>query len=85
MQTSKETVYGYEFCKPIDRIDSSLMKKVYCACGCIIDLDKSYFKRRMDLRKDIECVHCRNARISREIDDLNAHFNGESVDEGHLF
>ena len=55
-------------------MDSVSMKKVYCPCGCIVDLDKSYFERRLILGKDLECVHCRNSRISREIDELNAHF-----------
>jgi len=86
MQASNEIVEGYGLCRPIDMVDSSVMKKVYCSCGCILDLDRSYFNRRMDLGKELECVHCRNLRISREIDEMNAHFNGESLNEdGFLF
>ncbi len=76
---------GNDFSTTIDMIDSSIMKKVYCSCGCIIDLDKSYFDRRLGLGKEVECIHCRNARISNEIDELNAHFNGEKVQQDGLF
>ncbi|MBE6517160.1 MAG: hypothetical protein E7Z67_03120 [Thermoplasmata archaeon] len=85
MQASTKTVDGYGFCRRIDTVDSSAMKKVYCSCGCILDLDRSYFNRRLDLGKELECVHCRNTRISREIDELNAHFNGEDVCEDNTF
>ena len=56
--------------------DHFQMRKIYCACGCIMDLDRAYFKRRLDLGKKVECVHCRNQRISREIEELNNHFAG---------
>lgn len=56
------------------------MKKVYCKCGCIVDLDGKYLDRRLMLGKDIECIHCRNVRISKEIDELNAHFNPEEAE-----
>ena len=36
-------------------------------------------KIRLSLGKELECMNCRNARISREIDALNDHFNG--IDE----
>ena len=55
------------------------MKKIYCTCGSIVDLDRDYFNIRMGLGKQIECSHCRNARVSREIDELNNHFLG--IDE----
>lgn len=86
MQTIQNTVGGNDFSKSIDMIDSTGMKKVYCSCGCILDLDRSYFDRRMGLGKELECVHCRNTRISREIDELNAHFNaGDVNDDSKLF
>ena len=75
---------GYACYRHLD-MDSVSMKKVYCPCGCIVDLDKSYFERRLILGKDLECVHCRNIRISREIDELNAHFDGTEADEDGLF
>ncbi|MGN1044715.1 MAG: hypothetical protein ACI4Q9_02010 [Candidatus Methanomethylophilaceae archaeon] len=74
---------GYACCRRLDMGPVS-MKKVYCPCGCIVDLDKSYFERRLTLGKDPECVHCRNIRISREIDELNAHFDGIETDEDGL-
>ena len=47
---------------------------------------KDYFRMRMDLGKSLECCHCRNRRISREIDDLNNHFLGISdEDSGVLY
>ena len=62
------------------------MKKIYCTCGSIVDVDKDYFRMRMDLGKSLECCHCRNRRISREIDDLNNHFLGISdEDSGVLY
>jgi hypothetical protein len=47
------------------------MRKVYCTCGSIVDLDCDYFYRRMNLGKQVECIRCRNERVSREIDELN--------------
>lgn len=57
------------------------MKKIYCTCGRIVDIDDTYFKRRMNLGKQVECSVCRNARVSREIEDLNNHFLGISEEE----
>jgi len=57
------------------------MRKVYCTCGSIVDLDRDYFYRRMNLGKQVECIRCRNERVSREIDELNNHFLGID-DEG---
>lgn len=65
----------------IDPDNVSVMKKVYCSCGCILDLDRSYFDRRMSLGKELECINCRNSRISREIDELNALYSGDGLDE----
>ena len=37
---------------------------------------------KLSLGKELECMSCRNARISREIDALNDHFDGvEEVDD----
>ena len=59
----------------------SRMKKIYCKCGCIIGLDSSQMKLKLKLGKELECTECRNARISRDIDELNMHFSGEAVEE----
>ena len=58
----------------------SRMKKIYCKCGCIIGLDSSQMKLKLKLGKELECTQCRNARISKDIDELNMHFSGETVD-----
>lgn len=57
------------------------LKKVYCCCGRIVDLDTGYFTRRKQLGKPVECIHCRNLRISREIDELNDIFSGQKSEE----
>ena len=58
----------------------SRMKKIYCRCGRIIGLDSSQMKLKLKLGKELECTDCRNARISKDIDELNMHFDGETVD-----
>ena len=58
----------------------SRMKKIYCKCGCIIGLDSSQMKLKLKLGKELECTECRNARISKDIDELNMQFSGETVD-----
>ena len=56
------------------------MKNSYCKCGCIIGLDSSEMKLKLKLGKELECTDCRNARISREIDEMNMHFSGEFIE-----
>lgn len=53
----------------------STMRKIYCDCGRILDLDSRYFALKQSLNKKVECPCCRNARIAMEIQDLNDHFN----------
>ena len=57
------------------------MKKIYCRCGCIIGLDSAQMKLKIKLGKELECTDCRNARISREIDRMNEHFDGVADEE----
>ena len=52
------------------------MKKIYCSCGCIIGLDSAQMNLKLKLGKELECTKCRNSRISRDIDEINAHFSG---------
>ena len=59
----------------------SRMKKIYCKCGRIIGLDYSQMKLKLSLGKELECTECRNARISKDIDDLNCHFEGETAED----
>lgn len=55
--------------------------KVYCPCGCIVDLDKNVIKIKQNLGKIIECMSCRNSRISTEIDMMERHFSEISEEE----
>ena len=55
--------------------------KVYCGCGMIVDLDRSVINLKRNLGKPIECISCRNRRISSEIDSLDRHFSGEEDEE----
>ncbi len=66
----------------IDGDVGGLMRKVYCRCGRIVDVDRCYMSRRLSLHKELECPECRNARISKEIDELNAHFSPEQQEDG---
>lgn len=54
----------------------SRMKKIYCRCGRIIGLDSSQMKLKLKLGKELECTECRNSRISKDIDEMNMHFDG---------
>ncbi len=58
--------------------------KIYCACGRIVDLDKREMNIKKSLKKELECPACRNARISRDIDILNEHFDGPASAEESL-
>lgn len=68
---------------PLDRIRNCILSdtglnsftKIYCACGRIVDVDTSDFRRKQRLQKAIECPFCRNVRIGRELDRLDVHYN----------
>lgn len=59
----------------MDDASAQNLTKIYCACGRIVDLDKSTIVIKCSLKKEVECTVCRNIRISRDIDILNAHFD----------
>ncbi len=68
--------------RTLDAMSANAVMSVYCTCGRIVVLDRSEMKLKLSLGKELECMSCRNARISREIDALNDHFNGvEEVDD----
>ncbi len=69
----------------LDAFPKADMMSVYCACGRIVPLDRSEMHIRLGLGKKLECVSCRNARISREIDVMNDHFNGIDEQDADLF
>ena len=67
-------------------IDGALprdMSRIYCKCGNIVSLDKLTVRRKKKLKKNIECMICRNFRISNEIDIMNDIFNG-TLDENSV-
>ena len=49
--------------------------KIYCSCGRIVDIDTQTYCRRLMMHKPVECYHCRNIRISAELDMLDEHYN----------
>ena len=60
----------------------STMRKIYCDCGRILDLDSHYFVLKQTLRKKVECPSCRNNRIAFEIQELNDHFDPPPEEDG---
>lgn len=68
--------------RPLDAFDDDLAMSVYCKCGRIVIQDRSEMRLRLSLGKELECMSCRNIRISEEIDALNNHYNGvEEVED----
>jgi hypothetical protein len=61
----------------LDRIHIDGMMNVYCECGRIVWLDRSEMFLKLSIGKKLECTHCRNRRISEDIDSLNRHFSDE--------
>lgn len=70
--------------RTLDSMAEVSMMSVYCNCGRIVVLDRSEMRVRLQLGKELECASCRNARISREIDEMNDHFNGVEEPDGLL-
>lgn len=64
------------YMRTLDAMASAAMMSVYCTCGRIVILDRAEMKLKLDLGKELQCMTCRNARISKEIDALNDHYNG---------
>ena len=61
------------------------MKSIYCRCGNIIRIDSAQVNLKLALGKELECPKCRNARISKDIDEIEMHFNGIEVEECDSF
>ena len=60
----------------LDAVPSALMMSIYCKCGRIVVLDRREMSLKLRLDKELECMECRNIRVSHEIDDLNNHYLG---------
>lgn len=69
----------------LDNMNPVAFRKIYCACGKIVDLDKIEIDLKLSLNKEIECTTCRNIRISKDIDILNDHFDGVNADDNYQF
>jgi len=67
--------------RTLDNIGPRSLVKIYCACGKIVDLDRKKMNIKKSLKKDLECSACRNIRIEKDIDLLNAHFEGDILAE----
>ena len=63
----------------LDSVNPKAFKKIYCSCGRIVDLDRSEVDLKEKLGKNVECIKCRNVRISKEIDMLNDHYDGKEA------
>ncbi|MCE5295873.1 MAG: hypothetical protein LLG16_02065 [Euryarchaeota archaeon] len=50
--------------------------RVLCRCGAVAELDRSVMRTKRDLGKAVECRRCRNDRIAREKEELDAEFFG---------
>ena len=60
----------------LDGVRQSGLKKIYCACGSIVGLDRDHVSMKKKLKKTIECPACRNLRISKDIDEIDNYFAG---------
>ncbi|MDR0509103.1 MAG: hypothetical protein LBG63_04710 [Candidatus Methanoplasma sp.] len=69
------------YIRTLDKVSPRSLVKIYCACGKIVDLDRKEMHLKKSLKKDIECTACRNVRISKEIDFLNACCAGDLLPE----
>jgi len=67
----------------LDNIRIEGMMNVYCECGRIVWLDRLEMGLKLRIGKSLECITCRNKRISDDIDTLNRHFNGENIFEDY--
>lgn len=89
MEEYRDDSVSYASChnhlRKLDSITSDLMMSVYCDCGRIVVLDRSEMRVKLDLGKDLQCMECRNARISEEIDAMNRHFDRIPETDGCLF
>lgn len=65
----------------LDAVAAGCMMSVYCTCGRIVILDRSEMRIKLSLGKELQCMTCRNARISMEIDTLNDHYNGVAEED----
>jgi hypothetical protein len=56
-------------------------KKILCQCGAIADIDSAVVRLKHKLGKEVECMACRNQRIARELEALQAHFTNPEEEQ----
>lgn len=56
-------------------------KKILCQCGAIADIDLAVVRLKHKLGKEVECMTCRNQRIARELEALDAHFTNPEEEQ----
>lgn len=62
----------------LDGINLRSFTKIYCSCGRIVGLDPSEVILKHKLGKELQCITCRNLRISQELDSMNEPFDSSS-------
>lgn len=65
---------------PWEKLIDSSKNKVFCTCGAIADLDSTVVNLKKRLGKDVECRHCRNRRISKELRELRELYSEDKED-----
>ena len=65
---------------PWEELIGSSKNKVFCTCGAIADLDSTVVNLKKKLGKDVECRHCRNRRISKELKELRELYSEDKDD-----
>jgi len=64
---------GLESCTALHHRESRLVdaptSKALCACGALMEMDRSVLKTKRALGKQVECRRCRNERVARDLDE----------------
>lgn len=60
----------------LDKLSMENEMCVYCSCGRIVNLDRHEMQLKISLGKELQCTHCRNLRISNDIQYLNDLYDG---------
>lgn len=53
------------------------MRKAFCSCGAIAELDSSTVLLKDDLGKEVECRVCRNKRIAEDLEEMRILYSDE--------
>lgn len=55
----------------------SSMRKAFCSCGAIAELDSTAVLLKDDLGKEVECRACRNKRIAEDLEEMRILYSEE--------